>query len=88
MTADRCRTCGDLNGHSSPVAAAECALHAAYLADLLGCCAPDDTPLRRAVADLFAHMQDVYSDGQRAHHAVRMVLGLGWRPTVGVGGAS
>jgi hypothetical protein len=30
-------------------------------------------------ADLWAHLNDIYSEGQRAHRAALTVIDLGWR---------
>jgi hypothetical protein len=79
MSADkRCAVCGNLNGHG-PIGSAECALSAAHRADLGGLVAPNDSPLRVQVLDLYAHLRGVFP-APDAYQATRYVLELGWRP--------
>lgn len=81
MSSDNCSHCGNIGGHGTAIASAECALSAAHRADLVGLVAPTDRPLRVQVLDLYAHLRGVYPAAD-AYQATRYVLELGWRPWV------
>lgn len=76
-----CPTCKDRTGHT-PMGEAQCRLRSEAVADLDRYARTlDKPPTSPKVADIFAHLRNIYGDSTEAHRAARVVLDLGWRPS-------
>jgi hypothetical protein len=61
---------------------ARCAYRETLLAEVDAYAVQERIP-PTAARDLWAHLNDVYGEGQRATKATLDVIALGWRPVVG-----